>query len=69
MKSQIRLSREIKQKLCRGCGGLLVPGLSCDVKLSRDKTMRAMRLVCHTCNTQRTVHLTGKQPQNEAEGI
>ena len=44
---------------------MLEPGLSCDVKLSRDKTMRAMRLVCHTCNTQRTVHLKEKQPKTK----
>jgi len=50
-KSQIRLSKEIKSQICKGCGGLLLPGVTANAKIK--KSHKAVIITCHICNTQK----------------
>lgn len=60
-KSQIRLAADIKQGMCKGCGGLLEPGVSADVKISKKcKSSGATKWTCYLCNTQKTVFVKPK---------
>ena len=76
-KSQVRLSPRIKETLCKvsrsvrgeclsscrqGCGGLLVPAVSADVKLALiNRKERIIQLTCKTCLTQKKIFIKPKQ--------
>eukprot|EP00088_Acartia_fossae_P025360 TRINITY_DN26184_c0_g1_i1.p1 TRINITY_DN26184_c0_g1~~TRINITY_DN26184_c0_g1_i1.p1 ORF type:complete len:117 (-),score=11.87 TRINITY_DN26184_c0_g1_i1:61-411(-) len=63
-KSQIRLGSDIKKQLCKGCGGILLAGISSSTKLSGHYAKeKSLKLTCYTCNTQKTVFLQPK-PNN-----
>ena len=48
MRCRVRVPRELKQFTCKGCGGLLVPGENCRVRIRHDaRTFLVM--TCLSC--------------------
>jgi len=66
-KSQVRLSKEIKRTICKGCHLLLVPGTSASVTISGPRKQRNINLLCHLCKTQRGFLLQEKGPPKERQ--
>ncbi|RKO98927.1 hypothetical protein CXG81DRAFT_28278 [Caulochytrium protostelioides] len=53
-KHVLRLSPQIKRTLCRGCDGIMVPGLTADVqRLTQPNRQELTRTVCETCGSYR----------------
>ncbi|MCW4032308.1 MAG: ribonuclease P protein component 4 [Candidatus Bathyarchaeota archaeon] len=57
MKCQLRLPKNLKMFICKGCGNLLVPGTNCRVRLRSDNGSRVV-LTCLKCNTVKRFPLT-----------
>lgn len=52
MKSGVRLTREQKLFLCKGCGSLLVPGANCRVRTRRDAGTTVL-ITCLECGQKK----------------
>jgi ribonuclease P protein subunit RPR2 len=52
MKSGVRLTREQKLRICKGCGGLLVPGVNCRVR-TRSEYGTTVLITCLDCGTKK----------------
>jgi ribonuclease P protein subunit RPR2 len=52
MKAGVRLTREQKLRLCKGCGGLLVPGVNCRVR-TRSEFGTTVLITCLDCGTKK----------------
>ena len=52
MKAGVRLTKEQKLRLCKGCGGLLVPGVNCRVR-TRSKFGTTVLITCLDCGTKK----------------
>ena len=52
MKAGVRLTREQKSRICKGCGGLLVPGVSCRVR-TRSEHGTTVLITCLDCGTKK----------------
>jgi len=61
-KSQVRVSKEIKRSICKGCHLLQAPGLSSDVAIRGPRKDKKIFLLCHLCKTQRGFLLKEKGP-------
>ncbi|MCK4730089.1 MAG: ribonuclease P [Candidatus Aenigmarchaeota archaeon] len=48
MKYQYTLPRELKRKFCKKCSLLLIPGISCAVRLNKNTKTRDIK--CFNCN-------------------
>ncbi|HDI06643.1 MAG TPA: ribonuclease P [Candidatus Aenigmarchaeota archaeon] len=48
MKCQYTLPRELKRKFCKKCNMMLIPGISCEVKLN--KKTKTKDIKCFNCN-------------------
>ena len=61
-KSVIRSDREVKRSLCKGCHGLLQPGISCEAKLrgKKKKNGRKLEFICGHCHTAKSFLLKKK---------
>jgi len=66
-KSQVRLSKDIKRTICKGCHLLLVPGASANVTVTGPKKEKKVHLLCHLCKTQRSFLLQEKGPPKERQ--
>merc|ERR1712192_89772 len=66
-KSQVRLSKEIKRTVCKGCHLLLVPGVSATVTVTGPRKEKKVNLLCHLCKTQRSFLLQEKGPPKERQ--
>lgn len=55
-KSQIRCHKEINRTICKGCHGLLKPGVTCQANIARKKNLKKKRLeiVCGRCQTAKS---------------
>ena len=52
MKAGVRLTREQKLRICKGCGGLLVPGVNCRVR-TRSEFGTTVLITCLDCGTKK----------------
>lgn len=52
MKAGVRLTREQKLSLCKGCGGLLVPGVNCRVR-TRSEYGTTVLITCLDCGRKK----------------
>jgi ribonuclease P protein subunit RPR2 len=52
MKAGVRLPKEYKASICKGCGGLLVPGVNCRVRIRPD-TGATVLITCLDCGTKK----------------
>ncbi|MGP8068899.1 MAG: ribonuclease P protein component 4 [Candidatus Bathyarchaeia archaeon] len=52
MKAGVRLTREQKLRLCKGCGSLLVPGVNCRVR-TRSEFGTIVLITCLDCGTKK----------------
>jgi ribonuclease P protein subunit RPR2 len=52
MKAGVRLSKEEKMSICRGCGTLLVPGESCRVR-TRSELGTTVLITCLECGAKK----------------
>merc|ERR1712192_92105 len=66
-KSQVRLSKEIKRTVCKGCHLLLVPGASANVTLTGPRKEKRVNLLCDLCKTQRSFLLQEKGPPKDRQ--
>jgi len=66
-KSQVRLSKEIKRTVCKGCHLLLVPGTSANITVTGPKKEKKVNLLCQLCKTQRSFLLQEKGPPKERQ--
>ena len=48
LRYNIRLTKEQKRKFCKNCNSLLLPGVSCKVRL--DKNKKTVSIKCLNCN-------------------
>jgi ribonuclease P protein subunit RPR2 len=48
MRCRVRIPRELKRYTCKGCGGLLVPGANCRVRI-RPERGTAVVVTCLKC--------------------
>merc|ERR1711864_56761 len=62
-KSQIRLGRDIKRTLCKGCHGLLVPDLTASIKIIGPKKQKKISILCSTCCTEKSFLMEEKKAQ------
>lgn len=66
-KSQIRLEKDIKRRICKGCHGILVPGRSADVKIVGPKKEKAISICCDICSTEKRFLLQEKKVLQKKE--
>jgi ribonuclease P protein subunit RPR2 len=52
MKAGVRLTREQKLRICKGCGGFLVPGVNCRVR-TRSEYGTTVLITCLDCGTKK----------------
>jgi ribonuclease P protein subunit RPR2 len=52
MKAGVRLTREQKSRICKGCGSLLVPGLNCRVR-TRSEYGTTVLITCLECGAKK----------------
>lgn len=52
MKAGVRLTREQKLRVCKGCGGFLVPGVNCRVR-TRSEYGTTVLITCLDCGTKK----------------
>ena len=52
MKAGVRLTREQKLRICKGCGGFLVPGVNCRVR-TRSESGTTVLITCLDCGTKK----------------
>lgn len=52
MKAGVRLTKEQRLRICRGCGGLLVPGVNCRVR-TRAEYGTTVLITCLDCGTKK----------------
>jgi ribonuclease P protein subunit RPR2 len=52
MRAQVRMQREDKHMICKGCGILLVPGFNCRVRTRPDAGTRVV-ITCLDCGRHR----------------
>jgi ribonuclease P protein subunit RPR2 len=52
MKAGVRLSKEQKMSICKGCGTLLVPGVSCRVRI-RSELGTTVLITCLECGAKK----------------
>ncbi len=48
LRYNVRLTKEQKRKFCKNCNSLLLPGVSCKVRL--DKNKKTVSIKCLNCN-------------------
>jgi len=48
LRYNIRLSRKQKRKFCKKCNSLLIPGISCTIRL--DAKNKTLNIKCKNCN-------------------
>merc|ERR1712192_45991 len=66
-KSQVRLSKEIKRTVCKGCHLLLVPRAYANVTVTGPRKEKRVNLLCHLCKTQRSFLLQEKGPPKDRQ--
>lgn len=49
MRYNVRLSKDVKRKICKKCNTLLTPGKTCSVRL--DSKNKCIIIKCKKCNT------------------
>jgi ribonuclease P protein subunit RPR2 len=52
MKAGVRLTSEQKSRICKGCGGLLVPGVNCRVR-TRSEYGTTVLITCLDCGAKK----------------
>jgi len=52
MKAGVRLTKEQKTSICKGCGGLLVPGVNCRVR-TRSEYGTTVLITCLDCGAKK----------------
>jgi ribonuclease P protein subunit RPR2 len=52
MKAGVRLSKEQKMSICKGCGALLVPGVNCRAR-TRSELGTTVLITCLDCGTKK----------------
>ncbi len=52
MKAGVRLTREQKLRICKGCGSFLVPGVNCRVR-TRSEAGTTVLITCLDCGTKK----------------
>ncbi|HXZ91094.1 MAG TPA: ribonuclease P protein component 4 [Candidatus Dormibacteraeota bacterium] len=52
MKAGVRLTKEQKSRICRECGGLLVPGVNCRVR-TRPEYGTTVLITCLECGAKK----------------
>jgi len=62
MKCQYTLPTELKRKFCKKCNMLLIPGISCEVRLN--KKTKTINIKCFNCNYIKR-YPYGKQDRGE----
>jgi len=60
-KSQIRLGKEIKRRICKGCHGVLVVGKSAGVRIMGPAKEKMIRVCCDICSTEKRFLLEEKK--------
>jgi len=71
-KAQIKIHRDIKRKICKGCNGLLKVGVTADAKVfGAPRSQKKIGLTCHLCATRKAFLLVEqkkkdrKKPKNK----
>lgn len=60
-KTQVKIDKEFKRMLCKGCSSLLKPDKSADVRIfGKHRSQKKIGLTCHICGTQRSFLIADK---------
>jgi len=67
-KTQVKVHRDIKRKICKGCNALLKAGVTADAKIFRKhKTQKKVGLTCKLCNTRKSFLLAEQRKIDREE--
>jgi len=67
-KSQVKVDRSIKRKLCKGCNNLLKANVTADVKIfGKHRSQKKVGLTCHICRTRRAFLLAEPRKVDRTE--
>ena len=66
-KSQVRLGKEIKRRICKGCHGVLLSGRSARVGIVGPAKEKAVSVCCEICNTEKRFLLEEKKLKKQKE--
>jgi len=64
-KSQVRLGKDIKRRICKGCHGVLLPGRSSRVGISGPAKEKVISVCCDICNTEKRFLLEEKKQKKK----
>jgi len=66
-KGQVRLHRDVKRTICKGCHGLLVSGKTATTKVNGPKKKRKLDIVCKVCYTKKSFLLEKNKNKEKKE--
>ena len=64
MRCRVRIPKRWRLWVCKGCGGLLAPGVSCRVRLRQDREPH-LAITCLRCGEVRRLPIGGRERRSK----